>query len=105
MKVKEKKREICFSKLINYYNSDNRILNGLDDESHLLEKGRSSMNEVDWSHVPTKRKKPTKRKVLSDFSLLENILIGMFHLGEKRTTTTATISNYSTTSTTTITIG
>ena len=39
------------------------MLNGLDDESHLLEKSRSANNEVDWSHVPTKRKKPTKKKV------------------------------------------
>ncbi|CAF3533189.1 unnamed protein product [Adineta steineri] len=43
-------------------NENNRILNGLDDESHILEKGRSTANEVDWSHVPTKRKKPTKKK-------------------------------------------
>ena len=42
---------------------DNQILNGLDDESHLLEKSRSTTSEVDWSHVPTKRKKPAKRKV------------------------------------------
>ncbi|CAF0761772.1 unnamed protein product [Rotaria sordida] len=43
-------------------NENNTILNGLDDESQLLEKGRTKANEVDWSHVPTKRKKPTKRK-------------------------------------------
>lgn len=42
------------------------MLNGLDDESHLLDKSRSSANEVDWSHVPTKRKKPIKRKVLTN---------------------------------------
>jgi hypothetical protein len=40
------------------------MLNGLDDESHILEKNRSAANnEVDWSHVPTKRKKPIKKKV------------------------------------------
>ncbi|CAF1182877.1 unnamed protein product [Adineta ricciae] len=43
-------------------NENSKILNGLDDESHLLEKGRSTTNEVDWSHVPTKRKKPAKKK-------------------------------------------
>ncbi|CAF2343046.1 unnamed protein product [Rotaria sp. Silwood2] len=47
-------------------NENNTILNGLDDESQLLEKGRIKTNEVDWSHVPTKRKKPTKRKEKKD---------------------------------------
>ncbi len=74
-------------------------MNGLDDESHLLDKGRSSTNEVDWSHVPTKRKKPTKRKV---FYLLNFLFFSIkyfdFNLGEKRTTTT--ISNNTTTTTT-----
>ena len=51
---------------------DNQILNGLDDESHLLEKSRSSMNEVDWSHVPTRKKKQNKTKVLVDFSSFRN---------------------------------
>jgi hypothetical protein len=60
---RKEQMKIYFSELIDYYNLENKILNGLDDESHLLEKGRSSTNEVDWSHVPTKRKKPAKRKV------------------------------------------
>ncbi|UJR28203.1 hypothetical protein I4U23_009454 [Adineta vaga] len=47
-------------------NENSRMLNGLDDESHMLEKGRSTANEVDWSHVPTKRKKPIKRKEKKD---------------------------------------
>ncbi len=73
-------------------------MNGLDDESHLLDKGRSSTNEVDWSHVPTKRKKPTKRKVFNLF-LFFSIKYFNFNLGEKRTT----ISNNTTTTTTTTT--
>jgi hypothetical protein len=52
---------------------DNRILNGLDDESHLLEKNRPPTNEVDWSHVPTKRKKQNKNKVLTDFFIISKI--------------------------------
>ncbi|CAF4868943.1 unnamed protein product, partial [Rotaria socialis] len=43
-------------------NERNKMLNGLDDESQLLEKERTKNNEVDWSHVPTKRKKPAKKK-------------------------------------------
>ncbi|CAF3440184.1 unnamed protein product [Rotaria socialis] len=43
-------------------NERNAMLNGLDDESQLLEKERTKNNEVDWSHVPTKRKKPAKKK-------------------------------------------
>ena len=54
---------------------DNQILNGLDDESHLLEKSRPTTSEVDWSHVPTKRKKPAKRKVCCSLSLRLRLLL------------------------------
>ncbi len=87
--------------MINYVNIGNRILNGLDDESHLLEKGRLTTNEVDWSHVPTKRKKPTKRKVLFICKYLFMYCLFNFNLGEKRTTTIS--SNSTTTATTTTT--
>jgi len=53
-------------KIWKHENENNQILNGLDDESHLLEKNRSTTSEVDWSHVPTKRKKPAKRKEKKD---------------------------------------
>lgn len=39
------------------------MLNGLDDEPRFSDKGLNKMSEVDWSHVPTKRKKPGKKKV------------------------------------------
>jgi hypothetical protein len=65
-KMRMKVRKIYSSfwkKIDNFKYVDNKMLNGLDDESHLLHKDRSTANEVDWSHVPTKRKKPTKKKV------------------------------------------
>lgn len=82
-------------------------MNGLDDESHLMEKGRTASNEVDWSHVPTKRKKPAKKKVFDQiFSLSQKtrrFVSSIVQLGEKRATT-ATISEHFTISTAATTI-
>ena len=72
MKVIEESRPLFWIRCTPDSIVDNQMLNGLDDESHLLEKGRSTSSEVDWSHVPTKRKKPVKRKVSSASDAIRN---------------------------------
>ena len=72
---------------------DNKMLNGLDDDSELMEKGRPTSNEVDWSHVPTKRKKPAKKKVRL---LQQSFLNHDVRSGQERPASPVTHSNTAT---------